>query len=116
MDLAKRNAIEHLNGTADHLDKVWRDCRISSVTGNSAGILGVKTASKALAGATEGGTAGVKAGAGTIGKAGASAGAKAAGGAIIGVSAVFLVWDAVDLGFNIRDLVEDKGSAKQRVV
>ncbi len=68
----------------------------------------VNTTSKALAGAAEGGTAGVKAGA-TIGKAGASAGAKAAGGVIIGVSAVFLVWDAVDLGFNIRDLVEDKG-------
>ncbi|XP_078360086.1 uncharacterized protein LOC144644465 [Oculina patagonica] len=264
MNLAKRNAIEHLNVTADYLDKVWRDCRIASVAGNSAGILGgvltigggiaalmtagaaaplliagiafgaagagtnigtvaaeaaihsnqlqeaekalqgaheftkkvkeqiqgwkeskntlrlcflaelavtlfgknhvvvlliksvlvsldisadfifkicaeaaiktasevatkagagaatitavetstvalVNTASKALAGATEGGTAGVKAGASTIGKTGASAGAKAAGGAIIGVSAVFLVWDAVDLGFNIRDLVEDKG-------
>lgn len=64
---------------------------------------------KILAGATEGATAGVKGGASTIGKAGAKMGAKAAGGVIIGVSSVFLVWDAVDLGFNIRDLVEDIG-------
>ena len=72
----------------------------------------VNTASKALAGATEGGTAGVKAGASTIGntsKAGATVGVMAAGGVIIGLSAVFLVWDAVDMGFNIRDLVAEKG-------
>ena len=62
-----------------------------------------------LAGATEGATAGAKGGASTIGKAGAKMGAKAAGGVIIGVSSVFLVWDAVDLGFNIRDLVENIG-------
>ena len=263
MNLAKQKAIEHLYGTADYLDKVWRDCKIASITGNSAGILGglltigggiatvltagaaspllivgislgaagagtnlgtaateaainsaklqeaekalqgadeltkkvkeqihewkemkdvmrlyflarlavqlfgqshivvqliqsvlvsvgisadiilkicaeaaIKTASevaakagagaatitavetaagallnnapKILAGATEGATAGLKGGASTIGKAGAKMGAKAAGGVIIGVSSVFLVWDAVDLGFNIRDLVEDK--------
>lgn len=64
---------------------------------------------KLLAGATEGATAGAKGGASTIGKAGAKMGAKAAGGVIIGVSSVFLAWDAVDLGFNIRDLVEDIG-------
>lgn len=72
----------------------------------------VNTASKALVDAVEGGTAGVKAGASTIGKAGkagATVSAKAAGGVIIGVSAVFVVWDAVDLGFNIRDLVINKG-------
>ena len=64
---------------------------------------------KILAGATEGATAGAKGGASTIGKAGAKMGVKAAGGVIIGVSSVFLVWDAVDLGFNIRDVVEDTG-------
>ena len=37
MNLAKRNASEHLYVTANHLDKVWRDCRIASVAGNSAG-------------------------------------------------------------------------------
>jgi len=74
----------------------------------AAGVL-LNNASKILAGATEGATAGVKGGASTIGKAGAKMGAQAAGGVIIGVSSVFLVWDAVDLGFNIRDLVEDKG-------
>ena len=69
----------------------------------------VNNAPKCLAGATEGATAGAKGGASAMGKAGAKMGAKAAGGVIIGVSSVFLVWDAVDLGFNIRDLVEDKG-------
>jgi hypothetical protein len=28
-----------------------------------------------------------------------------AGNVIVGVSAAFLVWDAIDLGFNIADLV-----------
>lgn len=42
-------------------------------------------------------------------KAGSNAG-KVAGGVIIGVSAVFLVWDVFDLHFTIRDLVKKKGS------
>lgn len=82
-----------------------------SAVETAAGAL-LNSAPKVLAGATEGATAGAKAGASTIGKAGragAAMGAKAAGGVIIGVSSVFLVWDAVDLGFNIRDLVKDKG-------
>ena len=48
-----------------------------------------------------------------IAQAGAKAGAKAgkvAGGVIIGVSAVFLVWDVFDLSFTIRDLLNNKGS------
>ena len=40
MNLAKQKAIEHLYDTANLLDKVWRDCKIASVAGNSAGILG----------------------------------------------------------------------------
>lgn len=28
---------------------------------------------------------------------------------IIGVSILFLVWDVIDLGFMIRDIVENKG-------
>ena len=42
-------------------------------------------------------------------KAGANA-SKVAGGMIIGVSVAFLVWDAIDLGFTIRDLIEERGS------
>ena len=41
-------------------------------------------------------------------KASANAG-KVAGKVIIGISAVFLVWDLFDLGFTIRDLLEKKG-------
>ena len=74
----------------------------------AAGAL-LNNAPKFLVGATEGATAGAKGGASATGKAGAKMGAKAAGGVIICVSFVFLVWDAVDLGLNIRDLVEDKG-------
>ena len=74
----------------------------------AAGAL-LNNAPKILAGATEEAAAAAKGGASAIGKAGARMGAKAAGGVIIGVSSVFLVWDAVDLGFNIKDLVEDKG-------
>ena len=40
MNLAKLKAIQHLYDTADYLDKVWRDCKIASISGNSAGILG----------------------------------------------------------------------------
>ena len=52
-----------------------------------------------------------------VAQAGAKAAAKAskvAGGVIIGVSAVFLVWDALDLTFTIRDLVNKKGSDAAR--
>ena len=33
-----------------------------------------------------------------------------AGGLIIGMNVAFLVWDAIDLGFTIRDIIENKGS------
>ena len=51
-----------------------------------------------------------------IAQAGAKAGAKAskvAGGVIIGVSAVFLVWDIFDLHFTIRDLIEKRARVRQ---
>ena len=35
---------------------------------------------------------------------------RVAGQVIVGISAAFLVWDAIDLGFNISDLVKRKGS------
>ena len=35
---------------------------------------------------------------------------------IIGVSAAFLVWDAIDLGFTINDLVRKQGSKAARVL
>lgn len=47
-------------------------------------------------------------------KAGAKAGSKIAGGLIIGVSAAFLVFDAIDLGFTVRDIVKNKGSDAAR--
>ena len=75
------------------------------------GQAGVQTAGQA--GAQTAGRAGVQA-AGDVAESGAKAGAKAgsklAGGLIIGVSIPFLVWDAIDLGFTIRDIVENKGS------
>lgn len=40
----------------------------------------------------------------------AGAGGKLAGRLIIGASILLLVWDAIDLGFAIRDIVENKGS------
>merc|ERR1712172_16869 len=41
---------------------------------------------------------------------------KMAGRVIIGVSAAFLVWDAIDLGFTISDLVRKKGSHSAKVL
>ena len=41
---------------------------------------------------------------------------KVAGQIIIGVSAAFLVWDAIDLGFAISDLVRKRGSSASRVL
>jgi len=41
---------------------------------------------------------------------------KMAGQVIIGVSAAFLVWDAIDLGFTISDLVRKKGSHSAKVL
>ncbi len=85
----------------------------------AAGQTGVQAAAQAgvetvgQAGAQTAGRVGAQA-AGDVAESGAKAGAKAgsklAGGLIIGVSAAFLVWDAIDLGFTIRDLVQDKGS------
>jgi len=41
---------------------------------------------------------------------------KVAGQVIIGISAAFLVWDAIDLGFTITDLVRKRGSHAGRVL
>ena len=41
---------------------------------------------------------------------------RVAGQVIIGINAAFLVWDAIDLGFNITDLVRKKGSEAARVL
>lgn len=89
----------------------------------AAGMAGAGAAGMAGAQAAgEAGTKGAKqAGARAAGKAGAQVaddvaqvgtkvGSKLAGGLIIGVSAVFLAWDVLELGFTIRDLVDKKGS------
>ena len=41
---------------------------------------------------------------------------RVAGQVIIGISAAFLVWDAIDLGFNISDLVRRQGSQAAKVL
>merc|ERR1711872_1076662 len=41
---------------------------------------------------------------------------KMAGQVIIGVSAAFLEWDAIDLGFTISDLVRKQGSRAGKVL
>ena len=87
----------------------------------AAGKAGVKAAGEAGAKAALGAgaqTAGKAAGdaAESGAKAGAKAGSKLAGGLIIGVSAAFLIWDAIDLGFTIRDLVQDNRSEAASVL
>ena len=41
---------------------------------------------------------------------------RVAGQVVIGVSAAFLVWDAIDLGFSITDLVRKRGSESAKVL
>ena len=41
---------------------------------------------------------------------------RVAGQVIIGINAAFLVWDAIDLGFSITDLVKKKGSDAAKVL
>ena len=62
--------------------------------------------------ATNEGVAGLKASTNIVGKIGSGSpkvASKAARTIIIGVSSVFVALDAVDLAFNIRDLIEKKG-------
>ena len=49
-------------------------------------------------------------------KAASKTAAKQAGTVIIGVSAVFLVWDAIDLAMTVRDIVENQGSEAARIL
>jgi hypothetical protein len=39
-----------------------------------------------------------------------------AGQVIVGVSAAFLVWDAIDLGWTVTDLIRKKGSNAGRIL
>ena len=41
---------------------------------------------------------------------------RVAGQVVIGVSAAFLVWDAIDLGFSVSDLVKKRGSESAKVL
>ena len=82
--------------------------RVSRKVGTKAGAralskAGSKTASNA-------GNVAVKEGSSAVGKVGTKAGAKAAGEIIMGVSAAFLILDALELGFTVRDIVNNKGS------
>lgn len=49
-------------------------------------------------------------------KAASKTAAKQAGAVIIGVSAAFLVFDAIDLAFTVRDIVENQGSDAARIL
>lgn len=49
-------------------------------------------------------------------KAASKTAAKQAGAVIIGVSAAFLVLDAIDLAFTVRDIVENQGSDAARIL
>ena len=49
-------------------------------------------------------------------KAGSKVVGKVVGKVIIGVNVVFVVWDTIELGFTIRDLVENKGSEAAKVL
>ena len=80
----------------------------TKVGARAAGKAGTKAVSKGA------GKSVAKGGTKAVGKAGAKTGAKAAGGFIIGVSAAFLVLDAIDLAFAVRDIVKDEGSDEAR--
>ena len=56
----------------------------------------------------------VKEGSNAVGNVGTKAGAKVAGEIIMGVSAAFLILDALELGFTVRDIVNNKGSDAAR--
>ena len=45
---------------------------------------------------------------------GAKAAGKVAGKAMIGLTAVLVLWEAIDLGYTIKDIVEDKESTAAR--
>ena len=86
--------------------------RVSKKVGTKAGAralskAGSKTASNA-------GNVAVKEGSNAVGKVGTKVGAKAAGEIIMGVSAAFLILDALELGFTVRDIVNNKGSDAAR--
>lgn len=82
--------------------------RVSKKVGTKAGTralskAGSKTASNA-------GNVAVKEGSNAVGKVGTKVGAKVAGEIIMGVSAAFLILDALELTFTVRDIVNNKGS------
>ncbi|KAL9985026.1 hypothetical protein ACROYT_G007380 [Oculina patagonica] len=68
---------------------------------------GPKTASNAS-------NAAMKEGSNAVGKVGTKVGAKSAGSLIIGVSAAFLVLDAMELTFTVRDIINNEGSDAAR--
>ena len=44
------------------------------------------------------------------------AGTKGVGKATIIVNVAFMIWDAIDLSYTIKDLIEDKGSAAAKLL
>ena len=86
--------------------------RVAKKAGRKAGArvlskAGSNTASNA-------GNIAVKEGSNSVGKVGTRVGAKTAGGVIVGVSAAFLIFDALELTFTVKDIVNNKGSDAAR--
>ena len=133
--IAENGSKEALNigaavGARKAAEKVGTEAAVTAVSkagskaaSKAAGKIAVKDGSRAIGkagskAASKAGNIAVRKGSKAVGKAatkqGAKAGAKAAGGFIIGVSAAFLVFDAIELTFTVRDIVNNKGSDAAR--
>ena len=105
-------------------EKVTACAQTVTLAGAKAATQGAQGAGKAAAQSVDDvvratGQAGAQA-ADDVVQAGARAGSEAVGEAVgkvvIVVNVAFVVWDAIDLGFTIRDLVENKGSEAAKVL
>ena len=86
--------------------------RVSKKVGRKAGARVLSKASSKTA--SNAGNVAMKEGSNAVGKVGSKVGAKTAGGIIVGVSAAFLILDALELTFTVRDIVKNEGSGAAR--
>ena len=97
------------------------DCNISSERLVAAGVASMATsaASSSLLSASKDGVKYSPMDAGVFVESGKVIGSnsfRVAGQVIIGISAAFIVWDAIDLGFAISDLVRKRGSSASKIL
>ena len=97
------------------------DCNISSERLVAAGVASIATsaASSSLLSASKDGVKYSPMDAGVFVESGKVIGSnsfRVAGQVIIGISAAFIVWDAIDLGFAISDLVRKRGSSASKIL